>query len=251
MNPKQEICIWALALLLAPTALLAQNAAAGAAGDVEAPKYGWSGKGQFGLVSTSGNSDTFSLNLGAELTYNSEKWHHLFTATALKSENNGETTAKRYDLGAQSDYKLNQKSYVFGALRYDNDDFSAYEDQATIAAGYGRQILDTEKHKLKLEAGVGYRSSTVAETGESQDGMIFRGLGEWVWQLTASTALGDRFLVEAGSDNTYLQNDLGLTVAINTKFALKLDYQVRNNSDVPVGVDKTDTQTSVNLVYSF
>ncbi len=247
MNVLQSIRIWAMVLTLAPVPLLAHEVE----GDPEAPKYGWSGKGEFGLVSTSGNSDTFSMNLAAELTYDSEKWHHRFGASALKSENNGDTTANRYDLGAQSDYKLNAKSYLFGALRYDNDDFSAYEDQATVAAGYGRQILDTEKQKLKLEAGVGYRSSTVAETGQSEDGMIFRGLAEWTWQMTASTSLGDRFLVEAGSDNTYIQNDLGLTVAINTKFALNLAYQVRNNSDVPAGVDKTDTQTSVNLVYSF
>jgi putative salt-induced outer membrane protein len=234
-------------VLLAPVSLRAHEEEV----DPEGPKYGWSGKGEFGLVSTSGNSDTFSLNLLAEVTYESEKWRHRFAAGALNSENDGDTTAKRYDLGAQSDYKLNEKSYVFGALRYDNDDFSAYEDQTTISAGYGRQVLDTEKHKLKLEAGVGYRSSTVAGTGQSEDGVIFRGLAEWIWQLTPSTSLGDRFLVETGSDNTYLQNDLGLTVAINTKFALKLAYQVRNNSDVPVGVDKTDTQTSANLVYSF
>lgn len=251
MNVMQRVSIWPMivllaVVLLAPASLWAQEEV-----DPEAPRYGWSGKGEFGLVSTSGNSDTFSLNLLAEVTYESEKWRHRFAAGALNSENDGDTTAKRYDLGAQSDYKLNEKSYVFGALRYDNDDFSAYEDQTTVSAGYGRQVLDTEKHKLKLEAGVGYRSSTLAGTGQSEDGVIFRGLAEWIWQLTPSTSLGDRFLVEAGSDNTFLQNDLGLTVAINSKFALKLAYQVRNNSDVPVGVDKTDTQTSANLVYSF
>jgi putative salt-induced outer membrane protein len=251
MNVMQRVSIWPMVVLQAvvlsaPASLWAHEEV-----DPAAPKYGWSGKGEFGLVSTSGNSDTFSLNLLAEVSYESEKWRHRFAAGALNSENDGDTTAKRYDLGAQSDYKLNEKSYVFGALRYDNDDFSAYEDQTTVAAGYGRQVLDTEKHKLKLEAGVGYRSSTVAGTGQSEDGVIFRGLAEWIWQLTPSTSLGDRFLVEAGSDNTFLQNDLGLTVAINSKFALKLAYQVRNNSDVPVGVDKTDTQTSANLVYSF
>ena len=125
MNVLQDIRSWALALLLAPAALMAQDAKS----EPEAPKYGWSGKGEFGLVSTSGNSDTFSLNLAAEIAYESEKWRHRFAASALNSENNGDTTAKRYDLGEQSDYKLNAKSYVFGALRYDHDDFSAYEDQ--------------------------------------------------------------------------------------------------------------------------
>lgn len=243
LTPSRSLFIWAVALLLAPASLLAQ--------DEEAPKYGWSGKGEFGLLSTSGNSDTFSLNLGLEFIYDSEKWRHTLAAAAVNSENNGDTTAKRWGVGAQSDYKLNEKSYLFGALRYDNDDFSSYEDQATASFGYGRQFLDTEKQQLKMEAGIGYRSATVAATGVTEDGVIFRGLVDWIWQLTPSTSLGERFLVEAGSDNTYIQNDLGLTVAINSRFALNLAFQVRNNSDVSPGVDKTDTQTGVNLVYNF
>ena len=77
------------------------------------------------------------------------------------------------------------------------------------------------------------------------------GLLDWSWLLTPSTSLTERFLVEAGSDNTFIQNDLGLTVDMNSHFALKFGFQVRNNSDVPPGIDKTDTLTSANLVYNF
>jgi len=232
-----------LSLTLVSTSLMAE--------DEEEPKYGWSGKGEFGLVSTTGNSDTFSYNLGLKFEYNSEQWRHRLAASALSSEDDGEKTAQRFELGAQSDYKMTEKSYVFGALRYDNDDFSAYKDQATASVGYGRQILDSKTQQLRMEAGVGYRTATVAETDETENGMIFRGMLDWGWQITESTKLGDRFLIEAGSDNTYMQNDLGLTVAINSRFALGVAFQVRHNSDVPPGVDKTDTQTSVNLVYNF
>ena len=38
---------------------------------------------------------------------------------------------------------------------------------------------------------------------------------------------------------------------MNDKFALKFGFEYRNNSDVPPGVDKTDTITSANLVYNF
>lgn len=238
-----KLSILSILALFGSAALSAQEPAA--------PDYGWSGKGELGFVSTSGNTDTQSLNLALEFIYDSEKWRHRFGAGAINSEDNGVTTAKRYDLGAQTDYKLTEKSYVFGALRYENDDFSAYEDQSTLTFGYGRQVLDTEKHKLKLEGGLGYRTATFAGTGESENDAILRGLLDWIWQLTPSTSLGERFLVEAGSDNTYLQNDLGLTVAINSRFALKVGFQVRNNSDVPPGVDKTDTLTSANLVYNF
>jgi len=243
MKTSNYLRIGALALVLCSTTLLADEA--------EEPKYGWSGKGEFGLVSTTGNSDTFSLNLGLAFVYESEQWRHAFAAGALNSKDDGDTTAKRWNLGFQSDYKLNEKSYIFGAARYDNDDFSAYSDQLTGSVGYGRKILDTEKQKLKLEAGVGYRTATVAATDDTENGVIFRGVADYEWQITDSTKLGERFLIESGSDNTYMQNDLGVTVAINSRFALGLAYQIRHNSDVPPDTDKTDTQTSVNLVYNF
>ena len=242
MKIQFTLSILAFSLILAPISAMAQD---------EEEDYGWSGKGEFGLVSTSGNSDTNSLNLALEFIYDSEQWTHRLSAGAINADSDGETTAERYDFGAQSDYNLSEKSYVFGAFRYEKDDFSAFEDQTTLTAGYGRQVLDNDKHKLKLEAGVGYRTASLAPSGESEDGAIARGLLDYIWQLTPNTELSERFLVEAGSDNTYIQNDLGLKVSINERFALSLGFQVRQNTDVPEGVDKTDTLTSANLVYSF
>jgi putative salt-induced outer membrane protein len=242
---KTRLTPWfmAAALLLAPVSLRAE--------DNDTPDYGWAGKGELGLVASSGNSDTRSLNMALEFTYEAEKWRQRLAAGAIYAENDGDKTANRYDLGAQSDYKLSTKSYLFGAARYENDDFSAFEDQTTVTFGYGRQLLDSARHQLKVEAGAGYRTATVAASGESEDGVVFRGLLDWAWQLTSSTSLDERYLVESGSDNTYMQNDLGLSVAINSRLALKLGYQVRNNSDVPPGVKKTDTLTSANVVYHF
>jgi len=64
-----------------------------------------------------------------------------------------------------------------------------------------------------------------------------------------SPTAGLWFLVETGSDNTYLQNDIGLEVSINGALALRLGYQVRHNSDVLPGTEKTDTLATVGLIY--
>jgi putative salt-induced outer membrane protein len=69
--------------------------------------------------------------------------------------------------------------------------------------------------------------------------------------LTATTLVYERFLVEAGDNNTYLQNALGLEVKINDTFALGLDYQVRHNTDVLPGTEETDQVLTANLVYGF
>ena len=67
--------------------------------------------------------------------------------------------------------------------------------------------------------------------------------------LRETTKIVERFLAESGSDNTYLQNDLGLEVRITGSLGLRVGYQVRRNSDVPPGVEKTDTLTTVGLLY--
>ena len=62
-------------------------------------------------------------------------------------------------------------------------------------------------------------------------------------------ARADRFLIEAGSDNTYLQNDLGLEVMMSGALGLRVAYQVRYNTEVPPGIRKTDTLTTIGLLY--
>ena len=74
---------------------------------------------------------------------------------------------------------------------------------------------------------------------ESENSVIFRGDLGLDHQLTETTKIVERFLVEAGSDNTYLQNDLGLEVSINGALALRVGYQVRYNTDVLPGTENT------------
>jgi putative salt-induced outer membrane protein len=76
-------------------------------------------------------------------------------------------------------------------------------------------------------------------------------LVNYKFKLTANTAFEDTFLMEAGSKNTYLQNDAGLAVSMTKKMALKVGFQVRHNSDVLPGIKKMDTLTTTNLVYNF
>lgn len=100
-----------------------------------------------------------------------------------------------------------------------------------------------------MQGGPGYRYAELRETGESEDGVIFRGDAGFEHQVTDTTKVVDRFLVETGSDNTFLQNDLGLEVMISGAMSLRVGYQVRHNTDVLPGIEKTDTLATVGLIY--
>ena len=231
--------------LLLATNLYAQD-------EPEAAETGWTGKGEFGYVSTSGNTDTQSLNLAFAFARETQDWRFKLGATALSSSKNGDKDAKRYTADLQADRKLNEKSYIFAAYRYDADKFGAYDPQQSITVGYGRQLMKSDKHELNGEVGIGYKKLKATDGGETSNEMIGRFLLDDVWNITSNTAWNNRVLVETGSDNTFTQFNTGLVVAMNEKFAVKLGWEYRHNSEIPAGVeDKTDTTTTANLVYNF
>jgi putative salt-induced outer membrane protein len=237
---------------------------------------GWSGSGEFGFASSTGNSRSENINAKLGLSQENDQWKNNFFVDALRSKSeqkivdtNGNTieqfntTANRYDAGASVGLKLDTRSYIVGAARYEHDDFGANLWQGTVSLGYGYIALKDERNELSFEIGPGYKryrpadtqvlvgNVLVAQRQPTEGEVVARGLVNYKFKLSANTAFEDTLLTEAGSKNTYIQNDAGLAVSMTKKLALKVGFQVRYNSDVQPGVKQTDTQTTTNLVYSF
>ena len=207
------------------------------------------GKGEAGLVISSGNTETETANVKLALAHERDKWKNQFGLAGLYASDEVGTTAQRWEVFGQSDYNFSPKTFWFGAARYEDDRFSAFKYQASLSTGLGYKFIDTERTKFWIQGGPGYRYAEVQETGETDDGVILRGDLGFDHQLTETTKVVERFLVESGSDNTYYQNDLGLEVTITGSLGLRVGYQVRHNSDVQPGVEKTDTLTTIGLLY--
>jgi putative salt-induced outer membrane protein len=226
---------------------------------------GWTGTGELGLALARGNAKSENLNTKLAFANEDERWKHQFSFAALRAkgevrgdfdgdgvvEERFRLNANRYEVAASSALKMNERAYWIGALRHENDDFAPFDSQSTFSIGYGYTAINSDTTKLSAEVGPGYRRAKSATTGDTETDTIVRGQIDFSHQLTDNTTLGNLLLVESGSDNTFIQNDLGVKVAMNSKLALKAGLQVRNNSDVGPGIDKTDTLTTVNLVYTF
>jgi putative salt-induced outer membrane protein len=229
----------------------------------------WSGSGEVGFALTTGN--TKSQNLNAKLAFKKEdvQWKHNFFLNALRSkgEANGEydLTANRFDIGASSGYKFDERSYLVSAVRYENDDFSPYTYQWIVSIGYGYTFIKNAQTELSAEVGPGYRRVdqrafavtsgdppvTVILDPDANGNVVGRGLVSFKHKFNDSTSFENTTLIETGSNNSYLQNDAGLAVSMTDKLALKLGYQVRHNSDVNPGKKKTDQLLTTNLVFKF
>ncbi len=211
----------------------------------------FSGKGELGLVVARGNSDTETGNVRLELDYQQDRWSNESVFSAVYGRDAGETNNSRWVLSNRTNFDLSEVSYLVGALRYDRDRFSSFSYQSTVAVGYGRRLVKTDSHRLKAEVGPGFRFAELRESGESENEVILRGYLDYRWRISDTAQLTNRFLVEAGDDNTFAENTLGLSVAVNSRISLKTAFSVRHNTDVEPGRKKTDTLTTMNLVYNF
>ena len=227
---------------------------------MSAARADWSGKGEAGLVIATGNTETETANAKFQLANEVDKWKHQFGGAALYASSDDEgTTAQRWEAFEQSDYNFSPRTFWFGAARYEDDEFSGFEYQAIVSTGIGRKFIDTDVTKFVGTAGVGYKvfetrdafddAGGLIEEGDTDNQVVFRGTLDYDHQLTPTTSVLDKFVVEAGADNTFLQNDLTLQVKMTDVLALAVGYSVRHNTDPPVGFEKTDTLTTINLVY--
>lgn len=286
----KRLLIATLVLAALPFAASAQDANANTnANSNAAQNGGWTGSGEFGFASARGNSRSENANAKLGLSQENEVWKNNFYLNGLRSK--GEvsvtdadgntvdkfsTTANRYDTGASVGYKFDPRSYIVTAARYEHDDFGANLWQGIVSVGYGYIALKNERAELSFEIGPGFKRYQPAKTTravlnpdgtpatdaqgnalsqsytpDAESEVVGRGLINAKYRLTENTALEDTLLVEAGSKNQYYQNDIGLSVSMTKKMALKVGYQIRYNSDTQPGTKSTDKLTTTNLVYNF
>ena len=240
----------------APWAVSLGLLAAGAAIPAHAD---WTGKGEAGLVVASGNTETKTANAKALMAREDGNWKNQFGLAGLYASDDVGTTADRWEAMTEHDYNFSPKTFWFGAARYEEDEFSGFEYQAALSTGLGRKFIATDRTKFAGTLGVGYKilqtraafddTGTLVTPRDRQEDAILRGTLDYDFKWTETTSVVDKFVVEAGADNTFLQNELSLQVKMFETLALAVGYAVRHNTDPPFGFEKTDTLTTINLVY--
>jgi putative salt-induced outer membrane protein len=228
------------------------------------PQDVWIGKGQLGFLDSQGNSDAVSLNGNIDLLRYDGPWKNEFYVGGLYGKNSGIVSAERWETHGQSNYTLSGDLFVFGGLRYEHDLFDGFQYQASVTSGLGYKLLNGDDTKLTLQVGAGYRSLRPETIVKDPDGQVtsrtpLETMGNAIGTVgvdfshafTKTTVFTNKFLMEAGSDNTLLHDELALTVKMSDKLALSVGYTISDNTKPPAPLKKVDTLTSVNLVFGF
>ncbi|MEX1221615.1 MAG: DUF481 domain-containing protein [Idiomarina sp.] len=260
-----------LAIAVSSAFLFSNQAAAQAttlmfddANDVDTEEVeGWDASAELGLLFTSGNTETESYKGKLNISRDILNWRHKGVIDYYRAEQvdqstgEKELTADKFFVSAQTNYKFQPDSrssmFLFGS--YEEDPFSGFEYQGTVAVGYGARYRYSEEIYADYEIGPGYTVNKPILDGIPQDSegsAILRMAGNLNWKISENSKFDALIATEIGEDNTKTRGEVSVSSNINGSLAMKFSIGATHNSDLQDDtLENMDTETAVTLVYTF
>lgn len=239
----RTLCILATCAVFSGTAL--------AQAPAPAPMDPFVGNIALGYLATNGNTESTNANASFDVTWDLDgPWKHDWSALAISARTDDVTTAESYSAGYKAQRDFSATSYLFFAGDWRQDRFSGYDRQVSETVGYGRRIIDNPRHMLALEGGAGAKQSDLI-TGEELDEAIIRGGLEYLFTISENSTFSQELILEQGDENRYTESTTELKTNVVGNIAVVLSFVIKSNSDVPVGIERTDRFTAVSLEYGF
>ncbi|WP_342631009.1 YdiY family protein [Marinobacter alkaliphilus] len=218
----------------------------------------WKGEAELGLLKTSGNTEETKVNTRLGLQYETQTWRNTGEFSSRYTEAEDQTTAEEYKAALEADYKFDDQQYWFVRGSYEDDRFSGYDFESTLTTGYGNRVWQAgDRSFLDLSVGGGYRYNKLKEDNadgrDVEEEAIARLAGQFDYALSDTALFRQKLSTEIGLDdnNTISQSETSLQSNIVGSLSMKAAFRVKHVSDAPVGSDKTDTETSLSLLYGF
>lgn len=237
--------------------------------DTEEKKLGWFFEGKLAGLWAGGNSESFTIGLGATLKHIWTNSELRFDAGGLQTESSTTTrtavgttedfqvnedkktekTAELIFVRGRYDYNFTEHFYAFGGLDWLRNRFAGIDSRTLVAAGVGNKWVDNADVRFKTDYSFTYSfQSDVVENPFAKN--KFPGVRfayDFWYNLTASTQFESIFIADWNLDNTDdIRFDFynALPIKISEVFTLKPSLQLlwRNEPSLT----EIDLQESVN-----
>ena len=226
---------------------------------------GLSGKLMASIDGKSGNSKKEDYSLSGNLNYKkvANTWLALFERSYGKANELVNEDAIFWHGRLTHDYTPGLASETF--IQYEEDEFTQLQSRALFGGGI-RRTLNTNKDNLKFAYGVGvFREkeevdlvSNIETEYTSRFNLYYAYKHALNSQATLSSTVYYQPAFGQVSDYRVLFN-LAITVRLNKKLALQVDYQLRHNNQppensslgIPLVIKKTDSNYKTSIVYEF
>lgn len=239
---------------------------------------GWFGEGSFSAGNTTGNTETTDLGLGLKLGKEQGVWKYGVEALADYGELEDVEARNRWLLSGTVDRYINDRLFGFGNASYEVDEFSGYESRAFIGGGLGYKVLDGAKATWDVRGGPGFKIDEVrgipcsagdpagasvqcagvadpdaflfeeATSEESLSGIL---ASNYAYAFNDNVTFTNDTDVLAAEVSTQISNVTALTAKLSDALSARVSFDVRHDTEPPIGFEDTDTATKVAIVYGF
>ncbi|MCG9697468.1 DUF481 domain-containing protein [Shewanella sp. Isolate11] len=223
--------------------------------DYQEPPSDFSAEIEAGLQINTGNTDSSSFNGRTKLVYDTKQFRQEGVFKGYYAADSEKTTSEKYDAQVQSSYKL-YSGYIFARGEFTSDRFGSYTRIATVSTGYGFDAVSTDRTKLSLEIGPGYRYNLPQESDtepfpDPDREIILRTAAKFEQKIHEYTSFNADFTSELGQVTNTFTLDMGYKNTLFQDWAFKIGVNIKYTDVVPEGSKKTDTISTFNLLYTF
>lgn len=212
---------------------------------------GWAGEGSLSAGTTSGNTETTDLGLGVDMARKAGIWTYGVEAAADYGEIDGFETRNRYMLAGNIDRLINDRLFGFGRVSYESDQFTGFDSRAFVGGGLGYSIYDNDTTTWSVRGGPGVKIDEVRTTGETETSFGAVARSEFGYAFNENVSLSNNTDVLYSEESTQLSNSIGVTAALSGALSARVSFDVRYDTNPPIGFEDTDTATKIALVYGF
>lgn len=220
----------------------------------------WNDEAQLSFVTTGGNSDVETLS--ARNLYRlkfAERYTFIWRAEALNGRTNDVLSAERYFADLRLEYAVSEHAYLYANTGWLQDSFAGLDARTYLSGGGGYRVLNGPDSFLKLEAGANVAKESYVEfeleeesSRRFTEGRLF---AEFIYLFSEKnkfTQSLESLHDLSNSDRYRVNSETAVTAALNSRFSLKVSYQVKyNHQPVPATLARTDTVLSTAIVANF
>lgn len=210
----------------------------------------YSGEGELGAFTTTGNAPGIGLAAGLKLTAEGEDWRLGLLGRADYQETSNVVVREQYRVSAEPNYKFDERGYVYGLGQYEQDRFQGFHARYSLSGGVGYSLLTGENAQLSVKAGPALRYTRLV-TGMNESVLAGLASVDIKLKLTPTIQLTEAASAYVDEQRSTLFSVAALDSQLIGKLKARLSYTVQYESNPALGRAPTDTTSRLTLVYGF
>lgn len=207
-----------------------------------------------GFVSTSGNTDITTVNVGEKLEFLPAAWKFAQTFGIIYGRTDGTTSSSLWRGGLRGERTLSSRVGFFVLSEFDRNRFAGIRSRVASSGGLSAVLIKTGRDELNAEVGAGYTWERATDSTEDRNysaGRVAMHFGHHFGSHAMFTqALEYLPDFETGS-NYRVNSQTAFTAPIAAGIAMKAGYEIRYAGLPRAGFKKTDRILTTGVQVAF